>query len=109
MSDAYDDLMVSLGLEPSTPKNLPAEHGDVRRYRQGCRCDACREANRLYHAEWRATSRRDPSRADRAGHGKPNTYRQYGCRCDACRAANSADVAAWRARRRERAESGGVR
>ncbi len=112
MSASYDDVMVSLGLEPSAPKRVAAEHGAHRRYLNGCRCGECREASRLYQAAWRAKKRSDPSSADRAGHGKATTYRAYGCRCGACRAANSADVAAYRARRRERAalaESGGVR
>ncbi|MEU0427876.1 hypothetical protein ABZ235_30580 [Streptomyces canus] len=106
MSASYDDLMASLGLEPSAPKRPPAAHGDRRRYQRGCRCDECREANRLYKASWRAKRRSDPSLLGRATHGKASTYRQYGCRCDECRTANSADVAAWRARRRERAGGG---
>ncbi|NEE06904.1 hypothetical protein G3M58_10650 [Streptomyces sp. SID7499] len=111
MSTSYDEVMVSLGLEPSTPRaergRVEHEHGDHRRYVQGCRCGECREAFRIYHVAWRAKQRSKPSGADRAGHGKPSTYRNYGCRCDECRAANSADVAAYRARRRERAAKGG--
>lgn len=111
MTASYDEVMVSLGLEPSTPKRMPPEHGDYRRYTKGCRCNECREAMRLYHIAWRAKQRSNPSGADRAGHGKPSTYRHYGCRCEACRAANTADVNAYRARRRGRAalpETGGV-
>lgn len=108
MPTSYDELMMSLGLEPSTPKRLAAEHGDHRSYLNGCRCAECREACRLYQAAWRAEKRQDPSNADRAGHGKKSTYRNYACRCDACRAANTADVAAYRARRRERAMKAGA-
>jgi hypothetical protein len=108
MSASYDEVMASLGLEPSTPKRAPAEHGDHRRYLNGCRCNKCRAASRRYQAAWRAEKRSDPANADRAGHGKTTTYRAYGCRCEACRAANTADVAAYRARRRERAAKGGV-
>jgi len=85
-------------------------HGDYRTYRKGCRCDACRKANSDRYAEEVAARREDPSAANRAGHGKPSTYKNYGCRCDACSKANTADVAAYRARRREQqlAETGGA-
>ncbi|WP_439947259.1 hypothetical protein [Streptomyces sp. BBFR109] len=104
MSASYDEVMASLGLEPSTPKQTAIKHGDRRGYSRGCRCPECREAWRAYCAARRAEKRTDPTAADRAKHGKAATYRVHGCRCDACRAANTADVAAYRARRRERAK-----
>ena len=36
----------------SLPKEL--EHGTLKAYRAGCRCDLCREANALHSANWRA-------------------------------------------------------
>lgn len=100
-----------------TPKRKPGRppvhhgHGDHRTYGKGCRCGDCREAHRAFMAARRAAWASDPSAADRAGHGKMTTYRNYHCRCGPCTAANSAGVTAYRARRRERAlaESGGAK
>jgi len=103
----YDDVMVSLGLEPSTPKRVPAEHGEPRGYSNGCRCTKCREAWRRYQADWRASKRRDKDALTRVKHGTTTTYRAYGCRCEACRAANTAAMAAYRARHRKPAAKGG--
>ncbi|MER7813858.1 hypothetical protein [Streptomyces sp. NPDC096153] len=77
-------------------------HGDYRTYIKGCRCDDCREDHRAHHAELRAARAKDPAAADRAGHGKTSTYKNYGCRCAACSKANTANVKAFRARRRAR-------
>lgn len=126
----YDELMISLGLEPSSPgvgrprsktrgtakrkqgrPTVDHGHGDYRTYIKGCRCQECREAHRVRMIERRAVWANDPTAADRAGHGKKTTYRNYGCRCEPCTRANTADVNAYRARRRERealAETGGV-
>lgn len=110
-------LLDMLGITPPKPKRKPGRpsvehgHGDHRTYHKGCRCDACREAFRLYAAELRAKWRSDPSYADRAGHGKATTYRNHGCRCAKCTTAHSAECSAARARRRARAalaETGGA-
>jgi hypothetical protein len=99
-------LLAMLGLANPAPKKRrgrpPVDHGhgDRRTYVKGCRCDDCREAHRVWCAERRAVWQQDPSSADRAGHGKPSTYRNHACRCDACTKANTADVNAYRARRR---------
>lgn len=111
------ELLAMLGLAAPERKRKPGRpsvdhgHGDHRTYNKGCRCGDCREAFRLYCVEARARWRADPSSADRAGHGKPSTYKNYGCRCASCTAANTADVNAYKARRRQRvalAETGGT-
>lgn len=109
-ADDCRQLLAMLGLSASGPKRRKGRppvdhgHGDHRTYQKGCRCDACRDAYRLYAAELRARRAGDPSSADRAGHGKPSTYKNHGCRCEPCSKANSADVAAFR-RRKRRAEA----
>ncbi|GKQ39513.1 hypothetical protein [Streptomyces sp. A012304] len=101
-------LLAMLGLSAPAPKRRrgrpPVDHGhgDRRTYAKGCRCADCRDANRLHQAELRARWKNDPSSADRAGHGKPSTYKNHGCRCAECTAANTADVIAYKARRRQR-------
>lgn len=102
MTASYDEVMVSLGLEPSTPKRQPAEHGDYRRYTKGCRCGECRDAHRRAAKALRDKRRQDSSSADRAGHGKATTYRNHGCRCAECREANRLYLQRYRERRRER-------
>ncbi|MEV8396334.1 hypothetical protein [Streptomyces niveus] len=103
-----------LGIVGPRPKRRPGRppvdhgHGDYRTYLKGCRCDDCREAQRLRGIAQRARWSQDPSAADRAGHGKPSTYKNYKCRCQPCSKANSADVAAFRARRRAAAALGGA-
>lgn len=80
-------------------RQTPA-HGDIRAYRNGCRCRECREANRVYNAAARARRRSRPELADAAGHGKPSTYNNHACRCTACRAAHAAYMRDVRASRR---------
>lgn len=63
-------------------------HGSYSRYKQGCRCDDCRNANCIRQAE--ANHRRHQRLI--AGevfppHGCWSTYCNYGCRCEQCRAA----------------------
>lgn len=58
-------------------------HGLVATYRSGCRCDACRAANRDAQREMR-------SRGRATVHGLSG-YRNYGCRCATCSEAGSAD------------------
>ncbi|MGW6454995.1 hypothetical protein ACWF94_03570 [Streptomyces sp. NPDC055078] len=99
------DLLATLGILPQPPKRRsgrpPVDHGHGHHatYAKGCRCDACR----IYCRTWRARRAQDPAAADRAGHGKPSTYKNYGCRCAPCAEAHSAQCAARNARRREAA------
>jgi hypothetical protein len=110
-------LLDMLGLLPKPTKKRgrpPVDHGhgDHRTYLKGCRCDNCREAMRINAAEKRAHYRGDQDRADRAGHGKYTTYRNYGCRCAPCKAANTEETRMRRARLREQAavaETAGAR
>lgn len=76
-------------------------HGRATTYKSGCRCTACREANRLYQAAANARRASDPRLADRAGHGRASTYINYACRCDACRVANKLRLRVQRERRKE--------
>ena len=111
--DAADcrHLLAMLGLTPPTPKRKPGRptvdhgHGDHRTYAKGCRCDDCRDAHRARCANRREARAADPAAADRAGHGKASTYKNYGCRCEPCSRANTAVVTAYKARRRARALS----
>jgi hypothetical protein len=59
---------------------LRSNHGTASRYNAGCRCVACREAQREQHKVMRR--RKSPPE-----HGTPSAYRNHGCRCDECRAA----------------------
>lgn len=98
-------LLVELAPPPKAKRGRPSVdhgHGHPSTYAKGCRCKACRAANTARCAELRKQSAADPSRADRAGHGKPSTYKNHNCRCAACSAANTADVNAYRARRKAR-------
>jgi hypothetical protein len=79
-------------------------HGRATTYKSGCRCTACRNANRLYQAAANARRAADPALADRAGHGRASTYINYACRCGACRAANARRLRDQRDRRKEAAE-----
>ncbi|MDP4501007.1 hypothetical protein [Nonomuraea turcica] len=64
-----------------------ANHGTFRAYVAGCRCDECRAKNAAEMRKHRRRAANDPTRADRAGHGKANTYKNHACRCDACKTA----------------------
>lgn len=113
-ADECRELLDMLGLTPAPePKRLGRPtvnrgHGDYRTYRKGCRCDACREDHNRQSSEDRRERAKDPSAADRAGHGNPSTYKNYACRCEPCTTAHTAYLAAGRARRRARAAVGGV-
>jgi len=63
--------------DPDDPR-----HGSINAYTRGCRCDKCKEANRLRAQKVRSTGlvEGDPR------HGKLAGYSQ-GCRCDPCRIA----------------------
>lgn len=68
-----------------SPPPKPQEHGTIREYRRGCRCDACRSALRNYSREYRARKRAGgPSLAVLAEHGSTDMYQRKGCRCELC-------------------------
>lgn len=83
-------------------------HGSANGYgNHGCRCDACREANRLNHAAYMARVRATGQLASGdVSHGTSYRY-DVGCRCDACREAHNAKsrVIKARIRARERGEA----
>lgn len=64
------------------------EHGTRSRYiHDGCRCDACRTANRAYLREWEAKRQRPTLTDDDSRHGTVNGYKHFGCRCEPCKEA----------------------
>ncbi|MBC7630540.1 hypothetical protein [Aeromicrobium sp.] len=68
-----------------------------------CRCDACREANRIKHGEYMTRIRESGELAELPNvvHGTSYRY-DVGCRCDPCREAHNAKSRATKARLRER-------
>lgn len=68
------------------------KHGRTR-YNEGCRCDVCREANRVAHRKGAKTRRNRPF--NEIPHGV-NGYRNYGCRCETCTDAGRAAMRAYR-------------
>ena len=62
-----------------------------------CRCGVCREASRLYQAEYRQRVRQRPRRT--WPHGTPYGYVTFGCRCGRC-------TKAWRLYNRRRRAQG---
>ncbi len=86
------------------PRPPQANHRPgVRSYRSGCRCDPCKVENAAAQQRLRERGKADPSRADRAGHGKASTYKNHCCRCDDCRAAHAAYMAEYNTRKRSAA------
>ncbi|MGW4796138.1 hypothetical protein ACWEPC_27330 [Nonomuraea sp. NPDC004297] len=71
----------------------------MRAYLAGCRCGLCRAKNAAERRKQRARSKADPYRADKAGHGKANTYKNHDCRCDACKTAHTCWTAEHKARK----------
>lgn len=63
-------------------KKRAARHGTKSKYRTGCRCEACREANRIASYERRHAGLTPPTHGD-------SGYRNYGCRCPICTRANT--------------------
>ncbi|WP_328860910.1 hypothetical protein [Streptomyces sp. NBC_00306] len=107
---SYDEVMMSLGLEPSTSKQArcgtPSGHN---RHRRGGEkpCQDCAAARAAYLRERRAAPK-DPSRLPPINHGTRGGARQHWYRneppCDACRDAyNAACRPAKRADARRRA------
>lgn len=72
----------------------PAEHGTLRRYRQGCKCDECRRAHREVMHEVRANH-------VITEHGLATNYVNYGCRCPECKEAVRIQRRALKARKRQ--------
>ena len=67
----------------------------------GCRCDACRLANTVYHRELRKRLRERINNAKaRVPHGTAGGYANHGCRCEDCRTAHHKAMATAYARRR---------
>lgn len=81
------------------------EHGDEGMYRKGCRCSGCRAANTRRMQRQKEQRKANPELADRAGHGRPSTYKNYGCRCEPCTTANSAQCTAYKRARRAKARA----
>lgn len=70
------------------PEAIPERvHGSYNGYSHyGCRCDLCREANRLHGINYRASATKEiPEEA----HGTDYGYSHYGCRCSRCRQARA--------------------
>lgn len=70
-----------------------AEHGTGSRYRRGCRCTSCRQANTTRVRAQR--DKRQAAGAEPPEHGVSG-YKNYRCRCDTCVAANSERLRAYR-------------
>lgn len=63
----------------------------VAAYARGCRCDGCRDANRVRQAEGNADrKKRLASGQTSVIHGRVSTYGNWSCRCGECSAAWSA-------------------
>jgi hypothetical protein len=68
-------------------------------YNLGCRCDRCREYNRLKQRRIVAAAKGYARKGKGCAHPtlSPCTAYQYGCRCKRCSASNSNRHRAWRA------------
>jgi len=64
-------------------KKSNPNHGELLRYKHGCRCDLCRNANRL---KYTPTTLIGPIPLE---HGTTKAYRYYSCRCALCKRANA--------------------
>ncbi|MFG3476436.1 hypothetical protein ACGF3K_14390 [Streptomyces sp. NPDC047980] len=94
---SYDEVMVSLGLEPSTSREAQCgtPSGRNRHYRLGEKpCQECADATAAYRRARRAAPK-DPSRLTPIDHGTSRGARQHWDRnespCDACRDAYNAE------------------
>jgi hypothetical protein len=98
-------LLDALGLlpEPTRRKGRPKSPcGTSAAYKNGCRCEPCTRANTDQCTQWRDNCRGSAALADRAGHGRLYTYKNYGCRCAACKQANTEASRRYRASKRGR-------
>jgi hypothetical protein len=89
--------------EPRQPRQVLG-HGTNASYARGCRCDACREAQRAYHRQWMEDRRKNVESIPAEHHGTAYGY-QLGCRsrksCPATPSCPDASLAEGRRRRRE--------
>lgn len=85
-------------LGPQDPR-----HGTTNGYGNlGCRCERCREANRIAHAQYRRKAITEGRLVtEDVEHGTPYRY-DVGCRCDPCRQAHNAKSRATKQRLRSR-------
>lgn len=82
-------------LNPDDPRHGTANgYGNLR-----CRCDRCREANRVAQAEYMKRVRAEGRIPGKHG---TNTAYARGCRCDLCREAHSRQSREYDRRRRLR-------
>jgi hypothetical protein len=73
----------------------PEHHGTSGGYNNyACRCELCREAQRLHHRRWREANKGRPLR-----HGEYSSYTNYACRCQPCRDAYTTRKREYRERR----------
>lgn len=100
--DAYDNVLASLGLEPSSDTGPCGSYRGYARHRYygETPCDACREANAEYKAA-RLRATKDPRALPPIEHGTPNGARQHWYRreqpCDEClHAYNAQNRPRWR-------------
>lgn len=77
-----------------TPQATARQHGERRTYNAGCRCEDCREANRIYVRGRYLLGYPNGSRKRK--HGTRTMY-NAGCRCALCKAANTRAARARRA------------
>lgn len=64
------------------------EHGKLSSYKHyKCRCNLCKEANRLSSSNRRKTLGAKPRGSTDLPHGTWSRYSNKGCRCDACKLA----------------------
>ncbi|BBY59167.1 hypothetical protein [Mycolicibacterium sarraceniae] len=82
------------GLPPGDPR-----HGTSNGYgNHFCRCDLCREANRISHAAYMKRIRDEGRLVGK--HGTDLAY-DSGCRCDECSEAHNAKSREYKRRRRQ--------
>lgn len=72
---------------PGAPLPSAAPHGARARYRAGCRCRPCMDANAAYSRRAHADAK--VKEVPEGKHGTAYAYGHYGCRCEPCTRANS--------------------
>ena len=105
MFDCMAPRRSSRTLPPGDPR-----HGTINGYGNlYCRCDRCKEANRLNHNEYIQKARASGHLANGdVTHGSSYRY-DVGCRCDLCREAHNEKSRQTKQRIRERNRRGAVR
>ncbi len=56
------------------------EHGGIKEYRRGCRCEPCKEANREYMTEYRERHRKEADRLAAYEEGDTRWVKRAKCR-----------------------------